>query len=755
MLRIKKWILYGILISVMAAPCLAQLTEAEIAERIDALISRMTVQEKVGQLNQIGGEFATGPDFKNDVNREMLIREGRVGSLLNIVDPDYMRELQRLAVEESRMKIPLLFALDVVHGYKTIFPVPVAQACSWDMAAIEKAERIAATEAASAGIHWTFAPMVDIARDPRWGRVMEGSGEDPYLGSCIAKARVSGFQGKDLSAKNTILACAKHFAAYGAAEGGRDYNTVDVSKLVLREVYLPPFRAAVEAGVGSVMNSFNVVFRIPASGNDFLMNQVLKNEWNFQGFVISDWNSYGEMLAHGVAADKLEAACLAMNAGSDVDMEGDVYAEALVQAVEQGLVSEERLNDAVCRFLSMKFRLGVFNNPYGYIDPERMEKKFMHPEHQAAALDLAQKSVVLLKNEDELLPLKKDLACIAVIGQMADSREFRDMMGNWSAMGDMNDVITILQGVRKSVPGHTKVLYAKGCEAFGECPDSLIQEAVIAAGEADVVLLVVGENGYMSGEAASRAHIGLPGQQDELVKAVHAAGKPVVLLLMNGRPLTIQWCDDHIPAILEIWHLGTMGGQAVADVIFGDVNPSGKLPVTFPLTLGQVPLYYNALNTGRPVIQGSPSSFRSAYIDCPNDPIYPFGFGLSYTTFTYSKLKVKKNISAGNEAEVTVTVRNTGEMAGDEVVQIYISSLESQFPVPARSLCAFKRIHLEPGETRSVKFMLSADSFSLINDKGEKVFLPGSYLMAAGGCQPRMSGMVEEKDIQKKLMRIR
>ena len=734
MLNEKTVFSAGFLLILFAGLCLAKPAEDEMNYKIDRLLSQMTLEEKVGQLHQIGGSFATGPDFKNDANREALVREGRIGSFLNIVDLGYMRELQRLAVEESRMKIPLMFALDVVHGYKTIFPVPLAQAASWNLDLIEKAERIAATEAAASGIHWTFAPMVDIARDPRWGRIMEGSGEDPFLGSRIAEARVRGFQGEDLSAENTILACAKHFAAYGAAEGGRDYNTVDVSELVLREVYLPPFQAAVNAGVASMMNSFNVVFRMPASANGLLMNQILKGEWDFQGFVISDWNSYGEMLAHGVALDKYDAACLAMNAGSDVDMQGDVYIEALARAIRDGHVPEARLDDAVRRFLRMKFKLGLFDDPYKYIHPGRMKKTLMKKAFQSTALKLAQASIVLLKNENRLLPIQKDIGTIAVIGQLADSRKFRDMLGGWSAMGDMNDVVTILQGVKNTVSGNTKILYAKGCEAFGECPDSLIQEAVIAAEESDVVLLVLGENGFMSGEATSRAYIGLPGRQIDLAKAVHATGKPVVLLMMTGRPLTISWCDEHLPAIVNIWQPGTMGGQAAADVIFGDVNPSGKLPVTFPLTIGQVPLYYNALNTGRPVGSDGNTHFRSAYIDCPNDPLYPFGFGRSYTAFEYSDLTLSsEKIKMADTLTVTVHVRNSGNRDGEEIVQLYIRDRVGSLSRPLKELKGFERVPLKAGESRQIEFHLTSGDLAFWTRSMTFEAEPGDFKVFVGG----------------------
>lgn len=734
MIRFMNKMLFIILSFLYFSSCFAKLTDQEIEHKIDALLSQMTLEEKVGQLNQLSGGYATGPASNNEVNREEMLRQGKIGSFLNIIDPLYMKELQRIAVEESRMKIPLMFALDVIHGYKTIFPVPLAQAASWDLKAIELAEHVAATEAAAVGLNWTFAPMVDISRDARWGRVMEGAGEDPYLGSRIAEARVRGFQGDDLGAPNTIMACAKHFAAYGAAEAGRDYNTVDVSELVLREVYLPPFKAASDAGSGSVMNAFNVIFRVPSSGSDLLLNQILKGEWGFQGLVVSDWSAYYEIIRHGVAENEYEAACLAGNAGADVDMEGDVYITHLAQAVRDGRVPEARVDDSSRRVLRMKYKLGLFEDPYRYIHPKRINQVIMNKDHLSAALDLAEKSIVLLKNENQLLPLKKNIPVIAVIGQLADSRDHKDMIGSWSAQGEMSNVITVLQGIRNSVSDRTKILYAPGCEAFGISSDSLIQEAIIAANEADVVLLVLGENGDMSGECTSRAYLDLPGQQLDLAKAIASTGKPIVLLLMNGRPLTIPWCKENIPAILDIWQLGTMGGQAVANVLFGDVNPSGKLTITFPVTVGQVPIYYSHLNTGRPLIPGQSARYRSKYIDCPNEPLFPFGFGLSYTQFDYSDLTLSADsIGMNDTLQISVKIRNTGTMDGTEIVQLYIRDLVGSVSRPVKELKGFERIFLKAGEAKQVRFQLTEKDLAFWTR--EMVFKsePGAFRVFVGG----------------------
>ncbi|MBI1390526.1 MAG: beta-glucosidase BglX [bacterium] len=726
----KRMLLTLLLTPLFAAAAFAH--DPRIEAKVDDLLARMNLAEKVGQLNQLNGGYATGTQDGRRIDLEESVRSGIIGSFLNIVDLDYQKSLQKIAVEESRLGIPLLYAHDVIHGYRTIFPIPLAEAASWDLEAIERSARIAAIEASASGLHWTFAPMVDIARDPRWGRVMEGAGEDTYLGSRIAEARVHGFQGDDLSRSDTIIACAKHFAGYGAAEGGRDYNTVDVSERVMREVYLPPFHAAVNAGVATLMNAFNVLDRMPASGNKFLVKQVLKGEWNFQGFVVSDWNSFGEMVIHGVAEDNREAAKLAIAAGSDMDMESKAYFDYLGELVSKGEIPEEWVDDAVRRVLRVKYELGMFDDPYKYIDPARKEKVTLSDEHLQAAREVARESIVLLKNEGGLLPLKKNIEKIAVIGQLADSKKFEDMMGSWPAQGKNEEVVTPLEGVKAKVSTQTVVTYEPGCRDHGVCPPELIDRAALAAAEADCVILVVGENGDMSGESKSRAHIGLPGDQLDLVKAVVKAGKPVVMVLMTGRPLVLDWCAEHVPAIVNAWQLGTMGGHAIADVLFGDYNPSGKLPISFPAAVGQIPVYYNHLNTGRPrPPQDVP--YVSKYIDCPNEPLYPFGYGLSYTTYEYSAPRLNaETININHTLTVSVDVKNTGSVMGDEVVQLYIRDLVGSVAQPVKELRGFDKIHLNPGESKTVEFTLDSGDLAFWTEDMKFQPEPGEFEVFVG-----------------------
>ncbi len=597
----------------------------------------MTLEEKVGQMNQIstGGE-ATGPVLSSSDDMADL-RAGKIGSLLNLVGAEKTRKAQEIAVKETRMGIPLIFGLDVIHGYRTIFPIPLGETASWDTAGIRESARIAAIEASAQGVHWTFAPMVDIARDPRWGRIMEGAGNDPFLGSAVAKVRVKGFQGDNLADNNTIVACAKHYAAYGAAEGGRDYNTVDISLRTLNDIYLPPFHAAVEAGVGTFMNSFNEIAGIPSTGNPYLLRDKLKGEWGFKGFVVSDWNSIGELVNHGVAADMAQAAEIAIKAGSDMDMVSQAYLKNLPSLVKEGVVDEKMIDDAVRRILRIKFKLGLFDDPYKYCSTEREKELLLYPSHVEHARDIARKSIVLLKNENQILPVSKSTRTIAVLGPLADSQA--DLISNWSAKGKPEEAVSLLTGIRKKVPG-ARVLYAKGCNIEGDSTAGFA-EAVSAARRADIVIVAVGESGMMSGEAHSRGEITIPGVQVDLLKELHKTGKPIVVVLMNGRPLAIRWTSENMPAILETWFLGTEGGDAIADVLFGDYNPSGKLPVDFPYSVGQIPVYYNHKNTGRPYEKGQ--FFTSRYIDIPNAPLYPFGFGLSYTTFQYSDISLNKD----------------------------------------------------------------------------------------------------------------
>ncbi len=655
--------------------------------RIQGLLEKMTLEEKIGQLTQYTG---SGNVY------DMLISGGGVGSIMNVTGEELNR-LQRLAVEQSRLKIPLLFGMDVIHGYRTIFPIPLGETATWDPVRVEKSARIAAIEATSAGIRWTFAPMVDIARDARWGRIAEGSGEDPYLGSVMAAARVRGFQGKDLADPQSLLACAKHYVAYGAAEGGMDYNTVDISEWTLREIYLPPFRAAVEAGAGSLMSAFNEISGIPTSGNAFTLDRILRQEWGFRGFVVSDWASIAEMLNHGNVGSEEEAVILGLEVGVDMEMVSGLYQKHLEKLVEEGRISEAMIDRSVKRVLHAKAALGLFDSPYA--DTSLETKTLLAPEHLTFARDLAARSMVLLKNE-ALLPLKKGLKSIALIGPLADSRSAP--LGFWHCQGKDEETITVLEGFKAKLPG-VRIHYAKGCAVDAKGKESF-KEAVDAARKAEAVVLVVGEEFDMSGEGASRSDIGLPGNQLDLVKAVHAAGKPVVVVLMNGRPLAIPWIAQKIPAILEAWQPGTQSGHAVADVLFGDVNPAGKLPVSFPRATGQVPLYYNHKNTGRPPQE---NRFSARYTDIDPGPQFPFGHGLSYTSFEYGNLDISSDaIRPAGTVTVSADVRNTGKREGDETVQLYIRDLVGSRTRPVKELKGFTRITLKPGESKRVSFIL-------------------------------------------------
>jgi beta-glucosidase len=695
---------------------------------VDSLLSRMTLEEKLGQLTQPTGAWGDSGVEMPDVGLAE-IRAGRVGSILNVFGADLTRDLQRVAVEESRLGIPLIFALDVIHGLRTIFPVPLAEAASWDPMAVQEAARVGAIEGTAHGLHWTFAPMVDIARDPRWGRIVEGSGEDPYLGAAMAAARVRGFQGADLAASNTMLACPKHYAAYGGAEGGRDYNTVDLSERTLREIYLPPFKAAVDAGAGTLMASFNEINGVPAHANRFLVTDVLRNEWGFGGFVVSDYTGVLELLPHGVATDRAEAGRLAIEAGIDMEMVSRTYIEDLPGMVREGRLDEAVVDEAVRRVLRAKFKLGLFDDPYRYSDPEREATRTLPPEHRSQARAMAQKSIVLLRNEGNTLPLQKDVGSLAVIGPLADHS--RAMLGGWAALGRAEDAVTILDGIREAVSPGTTVLYAKGAEV--ESADrGGFEEAVRTARQAEAVILVLGEHHDMSAEAHNRASLDLPGVQRDLAQAIHATGKPVVAVLANGRPLSIPWLDQNVPAILETWFLGVEAGNAVADVLFGDVNPSGKLPVTFPRTVGQVPLYYNHKNPGRP--PHPDDRFTSKYIDVPWTPLYPFGYGLSYTTFSYQDLRLSAaRVGRGDPVMVRVDVTNTGDRAGDEVVQLYVRDEVGSVTRRVKELRGFQRVNLEPGETKTVSFTLTPDDLSMYDLDMARVVEAGFFTVFVGG----------------------
>ncbi|MEK6320834.1 MAG: beta-glucosidase BglX [Acidobacteriota bacterium] len=704
-----------------------RLALADVERRIDDLLVRMTLEEKLGQLQQLDGE-ANG-NFRPE--HLELVRKGLLGSTLNVRGVLRTNQLQRIAVEESRLKIPILFGFDVIHGYRTIFPIPLGEAASWDPAAVELAASVAAKEARAAGVHWTFAPMVDIARDARWGRIAEGSGEDPYLGSVMARARVRGFQGKDYSAPDKVVACAKHWVAYGAAEAGRDYNTTDLSETTLREIYFPPFKAAVEEGVGTFMTSFNDINGVPATANPFTLKQVLRNEWKFDGFVVSDYTAVMELMNHGRAGDEADAARYALNAGTDMEMVSRLYNKNGVQLIREGKISRATLDEAVRRVLRIKFRLGLFDNPYA--DEARESTTIMKSEYLAAARRTAARSFVLLKNDNETLPVNKNVKSIALVGPLADDK--RNMLGSWSGDGKTEDAVTLLEGLKAKVGPSTKINYAKGCDINSEKTDD-VTDAVRAANESDFVIVAVGEDAGMSGEAASRSSLDLPGNQMELIKAIHATGKPYAIVLMNGRPLTINWVAENSPALLETWFAGTQAGNAIADVLFGDVNPGGKLPVTFPRSVGQIPLYYNHKNTGRPFEANN--KYTSKYLDIPNTPLYPFGYGLSYSQFRLSNLQLSaRRIKPNGQVKVSVDVENTGARAGDEVVQLYIRDVAASVTRPVRELKGFKRITVQSGEKQKVEFTLSSEQLGFYNREMRFVVEPGDFKVFAGTSSER------------------
>ena len=703
-----------------------------IDQRVDSVLKLMTLEEKVGQMNQYNGPWAATGPLTNDDKLLDQIKEGKVGSMLNTTGAARTRDLQKLALQ-SRLKIPLLFGQDVIHGYRTIFPIPLAEAASWDLQAIERSARIAAIEASAAGVHWTFAPMVDIARDPRWGRVMEGAGEDTYLGSQIAKARVKGFQGKGLGNTDAVMACAKHFAAYGAAVGGRDYNSVDMSLRQLWEVYLPPFKAAADAGAATFMNSFNDINGIPATGNSYLQREILKGKWNFKGFVVSDWGSVGEMINHGFVKDGYEAAMAAANAGSDMDMESRAYIQNLAKLVKEGKVKLSVVDDAVRRILKKKFEMGLFDDPFKYSDDEREKEQWDNKEHLKAERDMATKSIVLLKNEKQLLPISKTVKTIALIGPFIKAKS--DNLGFWSYdwPDDSVRIVSVWDGVKSKVSTDTKMLYAKGCNVNDNATDGFA-EAIEIAKQADVIVMNVGEARDMSGEAKSRSSIRLPGVQEDLIKAIQATGKPVVVMINAGRPLIFNWVADNVPAVLYTWWLGTEAGNAIADVLFGDYNPSAKLPMSFPLTEGQIPIYYNHYNTGRPAMNDSDRFYRSAYTDLSLYPKYAFGYGLSYTNFSYSDIQMnKRSIKSADKLVAKVTVTNTGNYDGEETVQLYIRDMFGSVVRPVKELKGFQKVFLKKGESKEVTFTLTVDDLRFYNDKLQYIYEPGDFKVYIGG----------------------
>jgi len=719
--------------------------EAAIDAKVNALLKRMTLEEKVGQMNQYNGFWeVTGPVPKDGDAKKKYdhLRKGMVGAVLNVKGAENVRKLQEIAVKETRLGIPLLFGYDVIHGHKTLFPIPLGEAASWDLAAIEKSARTAAIEASAAGINWTFAPMVDISRDARWGRVMEGAGEDTYLGSKIGVARIKGFQGDDLTANNTIAACVKHFAGYGFAESGKDYNTVDVGTSTLYNVILPPFKAASDAGVATVMNSFNVLNGVPATGNKFLQRDILKDAWKFKGFVVSDWGSGGEMIAHGYAKDLQQVAQMSANAGSDMDMESAAYVGYLKQLVEAGKVKMQVVDDAVKRILKIKFKLGLFDDPYRYCDAAREKELTYNPSNLAASLDVAKRSIVLLKNEyvkgssNRLLPISKNQQKIAVIGALANDKN--SPLGGWRIGSDDNTAVSVMEGLKNF---SSSISYAKGTDLvigqtsfinevkINETDSSGFKEAVELAQNSELVIMVLGEHGFQSGEGRSRSKLNLPGLQQQLLEAVYAVNKNIVLVLMNGRPLAITWADEHVPAIVEAWQLGSQSGNAIAQVLYGDYNPSGKLPMTFPRSVGQVPIYYNHLSTGRP----GPIDlvFWSHYGDESNKPLYAFGYGLSYSSFSYSNLQISE--VAKNNIKVTVTVTNTGKLDGEEVAQLYIHDKFASVVRPIKELKGFSKFSLKAGEQRQVSFNLTAAELGFYNNEGVFVVEPGEFDVMVGG----------------------
>jgi beta-glucosidase len=727
-----------------------QLIKPDTEQRINDLLSEMTLEEKVGQMNQYSGNWdITGPlpegeDFEK---RYEAIASGKVGSMLNVVGAEATREAQKIAVENSRLGIPLVIGYDVIHGYKTIFPIPLGEAASWDMQAIEKAASVAAREASAAGIHWAFSPMMDITRDARWGRIMEGSGEDPYLSSKIAQARIRGLQGEDLSDLHTVAATAKHFAAYGFVVGGLEYNTTEINNNTLLNMVLPPFKAAVEAGVASFMNSFNDVDGIPVTANSYLQRDILKEEWGFDGPILSDWNTIGEMTVNGYAADLEDAAHKAVVGGTDMDMETHAYQNHLVDLVENGTVDEALVDDAVRRILRLKFSLGLFEDPYRYSDESREEKFTLTKEHREVARESARKSIVLLKNEDDILPLNKDIKSLAVIGALANDKD--TPTGSWRARAEKNSAISLLEGIENAVSSNTNVEFAQGYTLavgerefineldFADDDGSAIPEAVELAKKSDAVIVAVGEEAFQTGEGRSQTDISLKGVQLELLQELIKVNDKIVVVLMNGRPIAEPWMYENMPSILESWHLGTEAGNGIADVIFGDYNPAGKLPVSIPRNVGQIPIFYNHLSTGRPVRRANTNPefvFWSHYTDAEKSPQYYFGHGLSYTTFEYDNLKLSANsMKMDGKITVSVDVTNTGDRAGEEVVQFYIQDIAASTIRPVKELKNFEKLMFEPGETKTVTFEVTEETLAFYG--ADKTFKaePGDFVFMVGG----------------------
>ncbi len=715
---------------------------------ISNLMGKMTLDEKIGQLNLVTpGGAVTGSVVSQDVDGK--IRKGEVGGLFGITGPDKVRQAQQIAVVNSRLHIPLIFGLDVIHGHRTIFPIPLGLSCSWDTALIRKSAAIAADEATADGLNWAFSPMVDIARDPRWGRIAEGNGEDPFLGSQIAKAMVKGYQGADYSSAHTLMACVKHFALYGAAEAGRDYNTVDMSRIKMYEYYLPPYKAAVEAGVGSVMSSFNEIDGVPATANKWLLTDLLRKDWGFKGFVVSDYTAVSEMINHGIG-DLQAVSARALSAGLDMDMVAEGFLTTIKKSLAEGKVTEKEIDDACRRILEAKYELGLFTDPYRFMDNTRPAKEILTADTRAAARQAAAHSFVLLKNDKQTLPLQKT-GTIALIGPLADSK--RNMLGTWSVSGDYTKSVSLLEGLKNVLGNDANVVYAKGAnisddsmlvkrtnalgpeiETDAKSPTDLLNEALAVAGKANVIVAALGEAADMTGEASSRSDISIPESQENLLKALVKTGKPVVLVLFNGRPLILNWENAHVSAILDVWFAGTEAGNAIADVLFGSYNPSGKITVSFPRSVGQIPVYYNHKNTGRPFHGEDFAKFKSDYLDMPNEPLYPFGYGLSYTTFSYSDVKLDKTTLKGNETlTATVTVTNTGNYPGEETVQLYISDPVASVTRSVEDLKGFKKVTIAPGQSKDVTFTITTNELKFYNSNLKYDWEAGQFFIRIGG----------------------
>ena len=736
-----------VLIALILFSCL-HAQDGKMNDYIRNLMSRMTTDEKIGQLNLlIPGGAVTGSVVSKGVDDK--IRAGLVGGIFGITGPDKVRQAQEIAVKNSRLHIPLIFGLDVIHGHRTMFPIPFGLSCTWDTVLIEKTAHVAAREASADGLAWVFSPMVDIARDPRWGRVSEGSGEDPYLGSAIAAAMVRGYQGRDLKNPENVMACVKHFALYGGAEAGREYNTVDMSRIKMYQYYLPPYKAAVDAGVGSVMSSFNEIDGVPATGNRWLLTTLLRDQWKFNGMVVSDYTSLSEMTAHGVG-DLATVSALALRAGLDMDMVAEGFLTQLKQCLKNGTVKQQDIDLACRRILEAKYKLGLFSDPYSRMNTERALKELLTPDNRRFAREVAARSFVLLKNNDQLLPLKKS-GTIALVGPLADNH--RNMLGTWSVSGDPTKSVTVMEGIKNVAGSAVNILYAKGANIADDSilvkrtntlgieiePESrsaqeMLDEAVATAMKSDVIVAVLGEAADMSGESSSRGDITIPESQENLLKALVKTGKPVVLVLFNGRPLILNWENKNVNAILDVWFGGTEAGNAIADVLFGDYNPSGKLTMTFPAHAGQIPIYYNAKNTGRPYDEDGNTKFKSDYLDISNLPLYPFGFGLSYTRFNYSAIKMSaREIDPARQVRIRVTVSNTGNFDGEETAQLYIRDMAATVTQPVKELKKFQKVYLKKGESREITFTLTTEDLKYVNSDLQWVYEPGAFKIFVGG----------------------